>query len=315
LKEVLHRQSNKKYIVGQDITHQLISSSTLKGNNKVEGRTIKNNSETAKKNAIKCIAYAKIWMNGQDASPSGLNWEDMYEHVYSEMEKYFTMLARKGGEGDHEDQDDEDNCTSQSQGGLFAGWMVFVLFGPFGPEPRPEIPWLQESPNSANGQGRKSARKGKGERESMERSKHIGLECTWGRGMTFQDRAAAASIAQREDSEARKEFDSELFSLQLEVSNLLREKDQQMKLMEITGGLTNPNFNEYLAALKTLDCNIQNTKNQIEQLKSQKRPSNPIVSSLLASFSHTLEPLPPKRRKSAGEDSTSAPSVEVEILR
>jgi hypothetical protein len=188
LKEVLHRQSNKKYIVGQDITHQLISSSTLKGNNKVEGRTIKNNSETAKKNAVKCIAYAKIWMNGQDASPSGLNWEDMYQHVYTEMEKYFTMLARKE-EGDHatEDQDD-DNCTGQLQSGLFPSWMVFVLFGPCGPEPRPEIAWLQESPNSANGQGRKSARKGKAERESKERSKHIGLEFTWGRGMTFEQK-------------------------------------------------------------------------------------------------------------------------------
>jgi hypothetical protein len=122
----------------------------------------------------------------------------------------------------------------------------------------------------------------------------------------------AASIAQREDSEARKEFDSKLYS---EVNNLLKEKDQQMKLMEITGGLKNPNFNEYLATLKTLDCDIKNAKNQIEQLKSQKRSSNPIVSSLLASLLHTVEPKPTKRRKSAGGDSTLAPSAEVEILR
>jgi hypothetical protein len=73
LKEVLHQQTNENYVVGEEITHQLITSSALKGNNKVYGRKIKTNSETAKKNAIKCIAYAKIWMQQQGATLFSLN--------------------------------------------------------------------------------------------------------------------------------------------------------------------------------------------------------------------------------------------------
>jgi hypothetical protein len=164
-------------------------------------------------------------MQRQGATPSGLNWDDMYQHVFNEMEK---QLSRKvEGEDETEDQDDEDNGTGQQlQSALFPGWMVFVLFVPFGPEPHHEIKWLQESPDSANGKGRKDARKVKAEKESKECSKHIGLNCTWGRGMMFDQRAVAASIAQSEDSEARKEFDSELYSLQLEVNNLLKQRDQ-----------------------------------------------------------------------------------------
>jgi hypothetical protein len=315
LKEVLHRQGYRKYIVGRDITHRLISSSTLKGNNKVEGRTIKNNSETAKKNALKCIAYAKIWVNRQDVSPSGLNWDDMYEHVFNEMQKYFLTTRKEEVEHAETDDQDDDNCSGQLQSGLFPGWMVFVLFGPFGPEPRLEIEWLQESPNSANGQGRKDARKGKAERESKERSKHIGLELTWGRGMTFDQRAVAASIAQREDSEARKDFDTRLYALQLEVGNLLKQKDQQIKLMEITGGLTGPNFNEYLDTLNALDSQIKKSKDEIEYLKSQKRTSNPIVSSLLASISDTVDNTKRRKTASPGGDSSVAPSAEVEVRR
>jgi hypothetical protein len=134
--------------------------------------------------------------------------------------------------------------------------------------------------------------------------------------MTFDQRAVAASIAQREDSQARKEFDSELFSLQLEVSNLLKQKDQQMKLIETTGCMTGPNFKDYMDTLQTLDSDIKNAKNEIEQLKSQKRSPNPIVSSLLESLSEPLlEPTKHRRTASTGGESRSAtPSAEVEFL-
>jgi hypothetical protein len=88
-----------------------------------------------------------------------------------------------------------------------------------------------------------------------------------------------------------------------------------MKLMEITGRPMGPNFNEYLDSLKTLDSDIKNAKNQIEQLKSQKRSSNPIVTSLPASLSDTAEPTKRRRTASVGGESRSAtPSAEVEIL-
>jgi hypothetical protein len=185
LKEMLHHQSNKKYIVGEEITLRLISSSTLRGNNKVDGHKIKSNSETAKKNVLKCIAHAKIWFNRQETSPSGHNWDDMYHYVYNEMKKYFVSMANKGKDEEAheiEDQDDDDDCTGQLQNGLFPGWMAFVLFAPIGPEPHPEIKWLQESPDSDNCPGCKDARKAKAEREKEVHSKHIGLNVTCWRG-------------------------------------------------------------------------------------------------------------------------------------
>jgi hypothetical protein len=88
LREELHWQKDVRYTVSRDcITADFISSSTLKGRKKVEGRTIKNNSELAKKNALKCIAFAKAWMNGKDELPSGQSWDDMYEHVFAMMEQ------------------------------------------------------------------------------------------------------------------------------------------------------------------------------------------------------------------------------------
>ena len=50
LKEVLHCQKNVRYVVGEEcISDCFISYRILKGRKKVEGRTIKNNSELAKK--------------------------------------------------------------------------------------------------------------------------------------------------------------------------------------------------------------------------------------------------------------------------
>ena len=72
LREELHRQNKTtRLIVGEHLTERLVSSSTLKGTTLVEGRTIKNNYELAKKNAVKCIAIAKIWLKGKNKLPSG----------------------------------------------------------------------------------------------------------------------------------------------------------------------------------------------------------------------------------------------------
>lgn len=164
LKEVLHRQKNVKFIVGKDITERLVSSSTLKRTNLVEGRTIKNNSELAKRNALKCIAYAKVWMKGKNELPSGQSWDDLYEHVYSQMEQSIKRRVEEKADNEAgEDATSINSCPIQS--GLFPGWMVFVLFGPYGPEPRYHIEWIQESPDSKMGHGRKEARRIKLEKE------------------------------------------------------------------------------------------------------------------------------------------------------
>jgi hypothetical protein len=117
-------------------------------------------------------------MNGKDVLPSGQTWDDMYKHVFKEMEKYFAMKKNSGEQEEIEDHDDDDSCGGQLSSNLFPGWMVFVLFGPYGPEPRYPSDWLKESPESANGESRRAARKRDAERDSKERSKHI--ESTWG---------------------------------------------------------------------------------------------------------------------------------------
>ena len=124
LKEVLHRQKNVKYIVGDNITERLVSCSTLKGTNLVEGQTIKNNSELAKRNALKCIAYAKVWMKGKNVLPSSQSWDDMYEHVYSQMEQHIKGGEEKAEKATGDDASNLNACKIQS--GLFPGWMFFV---------------------------------------------------------------------------------------------------------------------------------------------------------------------------------------------
>jgi glutamine synthetase adenylyltransferase len=133
--------------------------------------------------------------------------------------------------------------------------------------------------------------------------------------MSFDQKALAAMIAQREDSEARREHDHELQSLQIEISNLLKQKDQQIKLMEITGGPTGPDFHNYLDTLKSLDSDIKKVQGKMEQMKSQKRKSNPIVTSLLASLSSDELTKRSKTASTAGGETSSAPSAVVEVIR
>jgi hypothetical protein len=180
LREVLHRQKDIRYTVARDcISADFISSSTLKGRKKVEGRTIKNNSELAKKNALKCIGFAKAWMNGKDELPSGQSWDDMYEHVFTMMELHLKGKTlgiddegQTGGAGGEIRQHSFASSSSRKHPSnpLFPGWMVFVLYGPFGPEPRMHVDWLQESPDERSAGGRMMARQCKAERESEERA-------------------------------------------------------------------------------------------------------------------------------------------------
>jgi hypothetical protein len=276
LKEVLHRQRNTRYIVGEHITERFVSSSTLKGTNLVEGRTIKNNSELAKRNALKCIAFARIWMNGKkNELPSGQTWDDFYEHVYTCMER----SIKKGGEepDDNEapgatDTTSSPNPCQQIQSGLFAGWMVFVLFGPYGPEPRREIEWIQESPNSSSGPGRSKARKIKIEddqkkRHFMGNDSFPSTPGVVGKDtLPFEQQVLAASIAQREESDACRRYDSDIMCHQLEVSNLMKQKDLHLRLMEMKGGLKSKSYEQDLQVLDELDQKVEHANKEIRQL-------------------------------------------------
>jgi hypothetical protein len=235
LKEVLHRQRKTRYVlVGEHITERLVSSSTLKGTNLVEGRTIKNNSELAMRNALKCIAFAKIWMKGtKNDLPSGQTWDDFCEHVYSCIE----WSVKKGEELDDNDATSPPNESQQIQSGLFAVWMVFVLFSPYGPEPWHEGEWIQQSPNSSLGLGRNKARKIKIEND-QKRHHFKGSSSGVVAGtnaLPFEQKVMSASIAQREESDVGRRYDSDLMCHQLEIA--MKQKEFYLRLMEMKGGL------------------------------------------------------------------------------
>jgi hypothetical protein len=290
LKEVLHRQKNVRYTVGEHITERLVSSSTLKGTNLVEGRTIKNNSELAKRNAVKCIAFAKIWMNGKDELPSGQTWDDLYEHVYSSMERSIKKgeeLDDTGATGATDVNSSSNACCQQMQNGLFAGWMVFVMFGPYGPEPRCEVEWIQESPKSSSGPGRNKARKIKMENDQKKRqfkgsnSSSSGIVRT--DALPFEQRVMAASIAQREESDAGRRYDSDLMCHQLEIANLMKQKDLHLRLMEMKGGVKSQSFEGDLRVLEELDKKVEQANEEIRHLQDsfKKRRRNPVVKTVI----------------------------------
>ena len=75
--------------------------------------------------------------------------------------------------------------------------MAFVLFGPYGPEPRREVEWLQESPDSSAGPDCDKARTIKMEDRkkghSMNTSNVVDADA-----LPFEQKVMAASIAQRD---------------------------------------------------------------------------------------------------------------------
>ena len=312
LREVLHRQKDIRYTVARDcISADFISSSTLKGRKKVEGRTIKNNSELAKKNALKCIGFAKAWMNGKDELPSGQSWDDMYEHVYTMMELHLkgkTLAIDDEGQTGEAGGESGSIALPQQQpqassNPLFPGWMVFVLYGPFGPDPRMHVDWLQESPDERSAGGRMVARRSKAKRESEERSMGIGNgPMMFGRGMTFDQRAFAVAIAQREESDTRKQHVQDVMELQIDIQNLINQKGQELKLMEMMGGSLSPSFQDSLRLIAELDAAIREKTNSIEELKKERntkrQKKNPMVQSLLQSIlaSDVLSPNDPPIR-------------------
>ncbi len=85
--------------------------------------------------------YAKQWMKGKSKLPRGKTWTDLYNHVHQQMVEHLQGPGEDDVDGKEVVVIDK---SAQIQNGLFPGWMVFVLFGPYGPEPRSEIELLLE---------------------------------------------------------------------------------------------------------------------------------------------------------------------------
>lgn len=282
LKSVLHRQHGVKFVVGDDITEKLIRSSTLKGTNLVESRTIKKNAEVARKNAQKCISYAKQWMKDKSKLPKGKKWNDLYDHVHQQMEKH---LKGQGGDSEIGESNKEVVTIdegSQIQNGLFPGWMVFVLFGPYGPKPRLQIDLLLEDHSAlmsdlvAQNVATNAPIKNRGPRKQ-----------DGGHQLSFQERAMAAVVAQRHESYKLRTYEFEIGYRQTQVANLLKQQRSHLKFLEMRGFGENdsldPNYEMFLdynyAVLK-----LNEEIDALRKKQTHKCTPDPIVAKLLNSI-------------------------------
>jgi hypothetical protein len=90
--------------------------------------------------------------------------------------------------------------------------------------------------------------------------------------MTFdQNKAMAATIAQREDSDARRQHVQEIMGLQIDIQNLINQKSQELKLMEMMGGSLYPVVSRKLSdTFEEIDGNIRKKTNKIEAHETDK---------------------------------------------
>ena len=121
--------------------------------------------------------------------------------------------------------------------------------------------------------------------------------------MTFDQKAMAVNIAQREDSDARRQHVQEIMELQIDIQNLINQKSQELKLMEMMGGSLTASFQENLVILAEIDGDIRKKTNEIEVLKQKghkRHKQNPMVQSLLHSIESTnsgsFSPIQPPMR-------------------
>jgi hypothetical protein len=122
--------------------------------------------------------------------------------------------------------------------------------------------------------------------------------------MTFDQKAFAVAIAQREESDTRKKHVQDVMELQLKAyQNLIDQKGQELKLMENRWvDLSSPSFQDSLRLIAELDAAIGKKRIQLEELRKEterfERPKkNPLVQSLLESIaSDVLSPNDPPIR-------------------
>jgi hypothetical protein len=85
--------------------------------------------------------------------------------------------------------------------------------------------------------------------------------------MTFDQKAAAVTIAQREELDVRRQYENYILGLQISVHNLIAQKGQHLKLMEMKGGSGSQTFEDDLAEISGLDQKIRKANEEIDDLK------------------------------------------------
>jgi hypothetical protein len=69
-----------------------------------------------------------------------MSWDDMYEYdVFLAIDLHLKRITIDADAGDHRGGGGAGKSmttsSSTTSAGLFPGWIVFVLYGPYGPEP------------------------------------------------------------------------------------------------------------------------------------------------------------------------------------
>jgi len=198
----------------------------------------------------------------------------MYDH--SEMTRLFL------------DSDSAENSDLQVKNGLFPDWMVFVLFSPYGPLPRYEIPWIQESPSSKSAKARKQYRE---ETKKDRASSYIvpaerkgeSTKRTRAQNISMDHQIMVASIAQREYSDARQDQSNQVMEQQMRIQNELQQKMLVIEVMKMKGGSSSSDFESDLLKIAAHDSMISYINQEIIELKTEfkKLKQSPVVIDLI----------------------------------
>jgi hypothetical protein len=132
----LTRDPSKNVVAGRSFKIALLKQATLSSARPITGLTLWNRAEEMLRNCKKAAAFAKEKLNPDGSLKSGLNADDVWEHVLEKMYEYTNTT--RNDVLDDDDDNLEDNSESVAPGvrpptWYFRGFWTFQLFGPLAP--------------------------------------------------------------------------------------------------------------------------------------------------------------------------------------
>jgi hypothetical protein len=115
----------------------MLKQSTLSTPRCVSGLSLWKRAGVILKNCKKAMAFAKEKQNSDGSLKSGLNADDLYNHVLDKMYEYLCHNTVDAEAGEDEDENDDDGVNDASgvrpPTWYFRGFWTFQLFGPLAP--------------------------------------------------------------------------------------------------------------------------------------------------------------------------------------
>ena len=135
------REPSRNVIVGKSFTLQLLKQAMLSAPLCVSGLSLWNRAKEILKNCKKAMAFAKEKFNPYGSLKSGLNADDLWNHVLDKMYEYLNQNTANAEVVQVENDDDDDDNDEDDEGGnvapgvhpptwYFRGFWTFQLFGP-----------------------------------------------------------------------------------------------------------------------------------------------------------------------------------------